>query len=514
MIVGHSGDVVIMLLAAAIAVLAAIVAAIRSGALAWLGGARAELLERSAVDTSAFTARGIAATIPALFGTLAMTAALEYGQQLSLIPAAAGGAAWGVIVLFFDLSIMSTDLYANSVWSWMRGAIFLALRATASVLAALVISSMIALFWYRTDIATQVQRDNQAAAAAYDQKYLAPHYTPQIEQDQAQTAADQRTLKADAQAVANDITAVNRAKLLMQCEAGGVSNLAGCPGGSGKVGQGAVYAVRVAEYQNALEALSQAQAAQQADQTRFLPQISQDQANATALQSQQDRAETTELAFQTGHDGLLARQRALSELEAANPGVGAAVKAMELLIVIIDCSAVIAKITSQTPAYNRVVQAEIYGTSRRAERDEAFTDTEIQTEARIHDTWCQAIGDVAVARIDAWRDGTRNAPGGARQQKADTQENEQAGQDGGRAAGPEPPFDGPSPDPPVGGPAASGHAGQRQTDTPGNGQDGGQAAGPEPPFDGPSPDPPGGAMPTDDDPFAAIRERLDWEEDR
>jgi Domain of unknown function (DUF4407) len=510
MIASHPGDVVIMLLAAAIAVLAVIVAAIRSGALAWLGGARAELLERSAVDTPAFTARGIAATIPALFGTLAMTAALEYGQQLSLIPAAAGGAAWGMIILFFDLSIMSADLYANSVWSWMRGAIFLALRATASVLAALVISSMIALFWYRTDITTRVQRDNQAAAAAYDQKYLAPHYTPQIEQDQAQTAADQRTLKADAQAVANDTTAVNRAKLLVQCEAGGVSNLAGCPGGSGKVGKGTVYAVRVAEYQNALEALSQAQAAQQADQTRLLPQISQNQANATALQSQQDRAEAAELAFQTGHDGLLARQRALSELEAANPGVGAAVKAMELLIVIIDCSAVIAKITSQTSAYDRVVRAEIYETSRRAERDEAVTDT----EARIHDTWCQAIGDVAVARIDAWRDGTRNAPGGAGQQKADTQQNEQTGQDGGRAAGPESFFHGPSPDPPVDGPDASGHAGQQQTDPPRNRQDGDRQPGPEPPSERRSPDPPGGGMPADNDPFAAIRDRLDWEEER
>ena len=137
---------------------------------------------------------------------------------------------------------------------------------------------------------------------------------------------------------------------------------------------------------------------------------------------------------------------------------------------IIDCSAVIAKVTSQTPAYDRVVQAEIYGASRRAERDETFTDTEIQTEARIHETWCQAIGDVAVAQIDAWRDETRDAPGGAGQQKAYTPENGQPGQDGGQAAGPETFFHGSSPDPPVEDPDVSGHAEQQQADTPGNGE--------------------------------------------
>ena len=401
----------IALFAAVLKVLAALVAAIQSGGLAWLGGARPELLDRAAVDTPAFTARGIAAAIPALFGAFAMTTALEYGQQLKLMPAAVGGAAWGMIVLFFDLSIMSAGVGGNSAWPWVRSVIFLALRAAAAILAALVISSMIALFWYRTDIATQVQRDNQAAVIGYDQKYVSPHYTPQITKDKAQAAADQNTLNADAQAVANDRNAVSRAKLLMQCEAGGVSDLVGCPAGSGKAGQGQIYTVRVAEYQNAEAALTQAKATQQADQARLLPQISQGQSSAAALQSQQNHAEAVELTFQAGHNGLLARQSALSELERANPGVGAAVKVMELLIVIIDCSAVIAKITSRTPAYDRVAQAETYGAIRRAERDEAFTDTEIQTETRIYQARWQALGDAVEERIADWREETCNARG-------------------------------------------------------------------------------------------------------
>jgi hypothetical protein len=408
-----------------VAVVVALVAAARSGrlawlggarpglleraasGLAWLGGARPGLLERAAVDSPAFTGRGIAAVIPALFGSLAMTTALEYGQQLGLIPAAAGGLAWGMIILLFDLSVMSADVGGNSAWSWLRGMAFLAVRAAASILAALVISSMIALFWYRTDIATQVNRNDQASALAYDRKYIDPRYTPQITQDKAQVAADQARLNADAQTVTSDSNAVSRAKVLMQCEKGGVSDLAGCPAGSGDTGEGPVYAARVAEYQEAQDVLAKAVTTQQMDKARLLPEISRDQADAAALQDKQNRAEAAELAFQASHDGLLARQRALSELEAANPGVGAAVKVMELLIVIIDCSAVIAKITSRTPAYDRVVQAEKNGAIWHAERDERF-----------YREWWQAIADVEKAWIGAWRDANLGPPGRAGQGSA------------------------------------------------------------------------------------------------
>ena len=259
--------------AAVLMTLVALVVAIRAGGLARLGGARPEILERAMTDVPVFTARGIAAIIPALFATFAMTVALEYGQQLRLVPAAAGGAIWGLIVLFLDLSIMNAEVGGGSAWSWVRNVIFLALRAAAAVLAALLISSMIVLFWYRTDVATQLQRDDQAAALNYDRTYIDPHYDPQIRQDQARAATDQATLTADAKAVTSDREAVNRARLLVQCEAGGVSDLAGCPAGSGQVGQGQVYAVRVAEYQNAVTALGQAEATQRGDKAQLFPRL-------------------------------------------------------------------------------------------------------------------------------------------------------------------------------------------------------------------------------------------------
>ena len=389
---------------AAVLITVATVVAIRVGGLARLGGARPELLERAIVDAPAFTARGIATIIPALFGSLAMTVALEYGQQLKLAPAAAGGAAWGLVVLFFDLSIMNAEVGGGSAWSWVRNVIFLALRAAAALLAALVISSMIALFWYRTDVATQLQRDDRAAALSYDRKYIDPHYDTQIKQYQTQAAADQATLATDAKTVASDSKAVSRAKLLMQCEAGGVSDLAGCPAGTGKTGQGQVYAVRFAEYQNAVTALKQAQATQRTDQAQLPPQITKDQANAKDLQKKRDYAEALELTFQSRHDGLLARQRALSELENANPGIGVAVKVMELLIIVVDCSAVIARITSRTPTYDRVAQGERYRAIRHAEQAEALTDAEINAHKQMNGTWWQAYIAVETAKTSAWRD--------------------------------------------------------------------------------------------------------------
>jgi peroxiredoxin len=56
----------------------------------------------------------------------------------------------------------------------------------------------------------------------------------------------------------------------VQCEKGGVSNLAGCPAGSGISGQGPVYAARVAELHKAQETLATDKAHQRADQAQLV----------------------------------------------------------------------------------------------------------------------------------------------------------------------------------------------------------------------------------------------------
>jgi Domain of unknown function (DUF4407) len=394
----------VAILAAILMILAVLAAVVRGGVLARLGGARPEILARATADAQVFNARGIAAIIPALLATLAMTVALEYGQQLKFVPAAVAGAVWGLIVLLLDLSIMNVEAGTDGAWPWVRSAIFLVLRGAVAVLAALMISSMIVLFWYRTDVATQLQRDNQAAALSYDHTYIDPQYDPQIQQDQSQAAADQVTLAADAKTVTSDRQAVSRAKLLMQCEAGGVSDLAGCPAGTGRAGRGQVYDVRAAEYRNAVVALGQAEAAQRADQAQLPPMISKDEADASDLQHKRDHAEARELTFQDSHNGLLGRQRALSQLERANPGIGLYVTGLELLVLLIDCSAIIVKITTRTPAYDRAAQSARHRAIRYAELADAQIDTEVSGHAQISAAQWQARVAIEVARSSAWQE--------------------------------------------------------------------------------------------------------------
>jgi hypothetical protein len=73
-----------------------------------LGGADSQILARARVDTAEMTGRGIAALIPAVFGGLAAVISFRYAYRLPLGAAAAAGVGWAVVVLLFDLSLMTS----------------------------------------------------------------------------------------------------------------------------------------------------------------------------------------------------------------------------------------------------------------------------------------------------------------------------------------------------------------------------------------------------------------------
>ncbi len=73
-----------------------------------LGGADSQILARAQVDTAEMTGRGIAALIPAVFGGLAAVISFGYAYQLPPSAAAAAGVGWAVVVLLFDLSLMTS----------------------------------------------------------------------------------------------------------------------------------------------------------------------------------------------------------------------------------------------------------------------------------------------------------------------------------------------------------------------------------------------------------------------
>ena len=177
----------------------------------------------------------------------------------------------------------------------------------------------------------------------------------------------------------------------MTCEAQGISQFAGCGQGTGLTGQGPVYQVRLAELRNDQAALARAQAQATATKARLSPQIASAQTGLSRAKQQEQADYAAAKARYEQDDGLIARWRALRELENASPGVRTEVWLLEGLIIAIDLAAVIAKMTSKTPSYNRVLEAERKKVGLRAADDEEDAANAIELcraerEARAHTT--------------------------------------------------------------------------------------------------------------------------------
>ena len=105
-------------------------------------------------------------------------------------------------------------------------------------------------------------------------------------------------------------------ELQVTCEAQGVSQFADCGQGTGLTGQGSVYQVRLAELRNDQAALARAQAQATATKARLSPQIASAQTGLSrARQQEQADYATAKARYAEHNDGLIARWRALRELE-------------------------------------------------------------------------------------------------------------------------------------------------------------------------------------------------------
>jgi hypothetical protein len=370
-----------------------------------LGGADSQILAKARVDVAEMTGRGIAALIPAVFGGLAALISFRYAYSLPTAAAAGAGAGWAVVVLCFDLSLMTAAPDSRGL---LRLVTF-GLRAIVSVLAAFTFAGAIVMFMFGRDIAVQVDKDQQTDLARYNSAVIVPAYAAEISGDKDAITADQGHINQADRTVAYWQQQVASAMLQATCEAHGVSQSFGCGQGTGIAGQGPVYAVRLAELRNDQADLAEAQAQAAATRGRLSPQIASVQADL----SKSEAGETADYAAAKARygqdDGLIARWRALGELEAASPGVRAEVWLLEGLIIAIDLAAVITKMTSKTPSYNRVLEAMRKKVALRAAMSEEDTAQAIEIhraerEARadIHQAWLDALVHVAVAAITAW----------------------------------------------------------------------------------------------------------------
>jgi hypothetical protein len=310
-----------------------------------LGGADSQILARARVDTAEMTGRGIAVLIPAVFGGLAALISFRYAYGLPLGAAAAAGAGWAAVVLCFDLSLMTSAPDRRPV----ARAVTFGLRAVVSVLAAFTFASAIVMFMFARDIGVQVARDQQADLARYNSTVILPAYAATIKADQNTITTNQGETNQAEQAVASRQQQAAGAELQLTCEAQGVSQFAGCGQGTGLTGQGPVYQVRLAELRKDQAALARAQAQATATKAGLSPQIASAQTGLSRAE-QQEQADYAAAKARYGHNyGLIARWRALRELENSSPGVRTEVWLLEGLIIAIDLAAVITKTTAAWP---------------------------------------------------------------------------------------------------------------------------------------------------------------------
>ena len=369
-----------------------------------LGGAQPALLSMAQVDGPEMTARGLAAMIPAIFACFAATVAFRYAYLLPLAAAASIGLGWGLIILMFDVALMS----AAPGRSRAAQALTYGARGAVSLLAALTFAGPLVLFMFGQDIGFQLKADQQAELASYNRQHIVPLYAAPLTTATAAITAGQQQLAAAAALVAAWTATVGTDQVQATCEAGGVSGEAGCQHGSGRIGHGPVYAVRLAELANARASLTAVRARAAALSATLTPQLTALRAKVAGLQAAEQASYQSARARYDRDSGLIARARALAELERGDSSVSRAVELLTLLIITIDLTAVLCRISSHAPSYERVLQAErrkILLCSAMAEEDVADRHdrqrADREADAEIHQAEADARVDIALAEIQA-----------------------------------------------------------------------------------------------------------------
>jgi hypothetical protein len=381
--------------------------------LATLGGGDRNILIHADVDSTRLAGRGVAALIPALFGGAAVCIAFRYAFNMSMGATAAAGVVWGLIVLCFDLSLMTH----GSDGGLLGKVVGFGLRAVVAVLAAYTFASPIVIWMFSKDVAVQVAQDEQNGLANYKKTVIQPKYAPKIAADNAAITSYRHQLTAAAQSVTSAQQAVQTAQTALVCEGEGVKGAAGCGNGTGKFGQGPVYQVRLTELNQAKANLATADAAQQSVDSQVTPELQNAQTDLASQQSAENTDDTAAANRYGQDDGLIARWKALDELEANSATVASRAYGLEALIIALDLSAVIARIVTRTPSYDQRVDLErdkltLYAGGEREECAEEIDRRRITREAETtkHEMWTEAELEVEQHNVNQWVQSQTGSP--------------------------------------------------------------------------------------------------------
>jgi hypothetical protein len=348
-----------------------------SNAMAWLGGARLDVLQDAPGDRARFVAMGGVILSTAFLSAVSAAFALKMAVGAPIAVAVLVGIFWGVIILNLDRLLIIGMAKQKGV----ARNIGLALpRVVLALIIGTVISTPLTLQIFSAEINSEIQVMQAEEKAAFEQRMADDPRFAAIPDLQKSIAANQaivdQGLQTDLASDPNYAAAVAATAAAQaaydSAQAAYLAEIDGT-GGTGIRGDGAVTQSKLVAVQQAEARLDAAKAAQQTAETAAqanlqasaqsrldaaTAQLADDK--ATLAKAQDERA-TEQAAYESAVDnsaGLLSRLEALFRLGEANPLLNVAHFMIAALFVCIELLPVIVKVLSNLgvpTAYDRLL---------------------------------------------------------------------------------------------------------------------------------------------------------------
>ena len=349
--------------------------------MAWLGGGNPEIMAEVPRSRTQFTQMAGVLVTTSGIAVLSMIFALHDGVKIPLFPALVLGLLWGIVILNLDRFLILSMDSGRSRWHLLLMALP---RLLLAAVLSLVISTPIVLRIFASDINAQIRITQLQNSAKEGGLEKGSKEVQEYDQVLAKIAEDKAILAGNIPATAytplqTDMTNVVRLTPIVQrddqaelsayekwqCELQGQTG-AGCPGTSGKKGNGA----RATTDKQAYEAARATYSQDNAQLQQWLAKEKKDQTAANSLQitslatdqqlAKKDLATQTTLASQLAPEiqkiemqdtaanqadtGILAQLQALSEASSQNSSLNAARLLVTLVFFLIEILPVTVKV--------------------------------------------------------------------------------------------------------------------------------------------------------------------------
>jgi hypothetical protein len=348
-----------------------------SNFMAWLGGARLDVLQDAPGDRARFVAMGGVILSTAFLSAVSATFALVMAVGAPIPVAVIVGIFWGVIILNLDRLLIIGMAKQKGVWRNIGLAIP---RVALALIIGTVISTPLTLQIFSAEINSEIQVMQAEEKAAFEERMASDPRFAAIPDLEKSIAANQeivdKGLQTDLSSDPNYAAAVAAtASAQAAYDAAQAAYLAEIDGtgGTGIRGDGAVTQSKLVAMQATEARLTAAQAAEQtaktaaeatlesSAQSRLDAATSQLADDKATLATAKDQRATEQAAYESAVDnsaGLLSRLSALFRLGEANPLLNVAHIMIALLFICIELLPVIVKVLSNLgvpTAYDRLV---------------------------------------------------------------------------------------------------------------------------------------------------------------